>query len=236
MLTARRRYIEGIDVLYGTNVIHTASKQMILNLDRILLPQRLSAIRSVELVWEFEPFPWPSGKRVHGLFTGLEYFHHLLERVPGIFPSLRSLYIAPQGNLGPWKSTESGLRYDRDRCVEMLEKHLMQPMDSMVRRLGPHTQECVIALPSGEYCMWRKSVLGQADVLVEQVHRGAKHERSWRRVDGSANLGGYWVQLGRREHKCPIICTFGEGGGWCPSNEDRVFYGTPWYSEELPWY
>ena len=202
---------------------------MILNLDRLLLPQRLSAIKSVELVWEFEPFPWPSRpdmKRVPGLFTGLEYFHQFLDQLPGMFPNLRFLYIALQGNLCPWKRTEAGIRVDWGRRTEIWEEHIMQPIDNMVRRLAPQVQECFIALPSVEYSIRMRVAREQAGVLVEQVHLGAQRERHWRRVNNSTNLGGYWVMLGKREHKIQDLgCCgcFGTGGNYMPA-EDEVLY------------
>lgn len=44
-------YIEGAEVLYGTNTVHLGSKPLLENLSAFILPQRLSVIRALEVVW-----------------------------------------------------------------------------------------------------------------------------------------------------------------------------------------
>ncbi|KAH7214415.1 hypothetical protein DER44DRAFT_892946 [Fusarium oxysporum] len=50
-LAAKRVYVEGVEVLYGTNTVHPGSKALLDNLSALLLPQRLSIIPGLEDVW-----------------------------------------------------------------------------------------------------------------------------------------------------------------------------------------
>ncbi|KGQ01496.1 hypothetical protein PAAG_11846 [Paracoccidioides lutzii Pb01] len=72
MMTCWQAYIEGVDVLYRTNKMHINGMKLFDHLPRLLLPQRLAAIKSAELVWDIYP-------RVRSLLT----FHD----VP--YPNLR---------------------------------------------------------------------------------------------------------------------------------------------------
>ncbi|KAJ9418891.1 hypothetical protein QL093DRAFT_2640864 [Fusarium oxysporum] len=51
LLSCRQAYVEGVEVLYGTNTVHLGSKALLDNLSALLLPQRLSIIPGLEDVW-----------------------------------------------------------------------------------------------------------------------------------------------------------------------------------------
>lgn len=50
VLSCKQAYAEGIDIIYGTNCISILSQPMLLHLPKLLLPQRLANIRSMELL------------------------------------------------------------------------------------------------------------------------------------------------------------------------------------------
>src|SRR5690348_248610 len=53
-------YIEGVEVLYGTNIIHISSKALLTRLPReIPTPPRLLLLQSLEIVWRLETVQLP---------------------------------------------------------------------------------------------------------------------------------------------------------------------------------
>ena len=50
LLSCRQAYTEGIDVLYSTNCIHMQSEPLLLQLPRLIPPNRLASITSLEMV------------------------------------------------------------------------------------------------------------------------------------------------------------------------------------------
>jgi hypothetical protein len=56
LLTCRQAYVEGIDVLYGTNTMHINGAAIVNQLPKFLVPARLATIRAVELVWSLKPW------------------------------------------------------------------------------------------------------------------------------------------------------------------------------------
>ncbi|MBE3041284.1 hypothetical protein IMZ48_01595 [Candidatus Bathyarchaeota archaeon] len=53
LLTCRGAYLDTVDVLYGHNTLHISRMYMFLGFPRLFMPDRLSAIRQVELLWDF---------------------------------------------------------------------------------------------------------------------------------------------------------------------------------------
>uniref|UniRef100_A0A0B7KGU7 DUF7730 domain-containing protein n=1 Tax=Bionectria ochroleuca TaxID=29856 RepID=A0A0B7KGU7_BIOOC len=202
LLSCRQAYSEGIDVLYGTNMIHTASKQMMLHLDELILPQRLSIIKSVELVWFFKPYPWSHSKS--GPLDDLLTFNKFLAILSRVLPNLRSCYLALQGDILPRVPGEGYVpcMEDVSKSVKITDRDIMRPIDSMVGKLGSQVTDFRVALSSLAYQAYQgrraeASKLGKA--IVEQVHDGHLIERHWRSIDKGTNLKGYWIQLGHRD-------------------------------------
>jgi hypothetical protein len=209
--------MEGIDVLYATNTFHTASKAMILSLPSILLPQRLASIASVELLWDFAPFPSIHPEVVKPPLSDMASFRLFLDAVPATFPAARKLHISLQGRLYPTRTVNGLTRWDSslDRTDEIL-----RPVDELVARLGPHVTDFSLGIPSSLYQQQRDKALKNNDP-VEQAHRGQR-ERHWRPLseggggdgdgDGDGGRTGYWVWLGHKDFTIPYMCTMGEGG------------------------
>lgn len=230
------RYCEGIDVLYGTNTIHTASKQMLLHLDKLILPQRLANIRSVELVWHFKPYP--PHYSTAGPLDDLDTFYTLLAALPNIFPNLKSFYMGLHGDITPMKERNgnSGNRgyMDDAKSIEISDREILAPIDKMLQNLGPQLKDCTIALGSLEYERRRRQAIEAADTKVEQVHLGCWKERHWRRLDKQeGHLGGYWIELGHRELSLMYMCSMGEPIQDRYPPEDEVLL-QPWYLMAAP--
>lgn len=181
---------------------------MILNLKSILLPQRLSSITSVELLWDFAPFPSIHPQVVKPPLSDMASFHAFLNAIPTTFPALKRLHISLQGRLYPTKTVDGRTTWDNniDRTDEILH-----PVDNFVMELGPNVQDFSLAIPSSLYRDQRDRALRNKDP-VEQAHL-KQNERHWRPLKGSAERAGYWVWLGQKDFTMPVICTMGEGGG-----------------------
>ncbi|VUC24320.1 unnamed protein product [Clonostachys rosea] len=229
LLSCRQAYCEGVDVLYGTNTIHTASKQMLLHLDKLLLPQRLSTIRSVELVWHFKPYPSNSSS-LAGPLDDLRTFYTFLETIPRIFPNLTTFYLALWGDLTPTREHNGRQVWmDEAQSIEITNRDIMSPIDRMVSKLGPKLKQCTIALGSLEYQIRRRQAVEAGDVKVEQIHLQHLQERHWRPLkNNSGGLEGYWVQLGHRELSRVYMCSMGEPPQNLTPPEDEVLF-QPWY-------
>ncbi|KAM0258608.1 hypothetical protein ACHAQJ_003779 [Trichoderma viride] len=218
--SCRQAYVEGIDILYSTNTFHTASKEMILNLNSILLPQRLSSITSVELLWDFAPFPSIHPEVIKPPLSDMASYQSFLDVIPTTFPAIRKLHISLQGRIFPTKTVNGSTTWDNniDRVDEILH-----PIDNFVLELAPHVEVFSLGIPSSLYMHQRDRALKNKH-LVEQAHLG-QHERHWRPLKGSAGRAGYWVWLGQKDFTMPIICTMGEGGYHDFFGEDNwVFY------------
>ncbi|KAL6872951.1 hypothetical protein J3F83DRAFT_760023 [Trichoderma novae-zelandiae] len=209
LCSCRQAYIEGIDVLYATNTFHTASKEMILGLSSILLPQRLASITSVELLWDFAPFPSIHPEVVKPPLSDMASFRLFLDAVPATLPAVRKLHISLQGRLYPTRTVNGLTRWDSsvDRTDEIL-----RPVDDFVSGLGPRVTDFSLGIPSSLYQDQRDKAFKNNEA-VEQAHRG-RHERHWRPLEGGGDglRTGYWVWLGHKDFTMPYVCSMADGG------------------------
>lgn len=90
LLSCRQAYAEGTDIVYTTNCISLVSQPLLLHLPRLLLPQRLASIRSMEVV-------------VRACFTREERYYSIanlanlapvLDNISTHCRSLRSLFLS----------------------------------------------------------------------------------------------------------------------------------------------
>ncbi|TQW00918.1 hypothetical protein V2A60_001951 [Cordyceps javanica] len=195
--SCRQAYLEGINILYGTNTIHTASKALILDADRLLLPQRVAAITSLEVLWDFGSHPPWADSFPSKTAELMRAFESMLRAVRSTFGGLKTLYISVQ-----WTGQDSFGVHSRmavggyDGVVEGM---LMRRVDGMVRQLPARVADFAFAIPSsiyGEQCQIARETPGR---MVEHVSEGARHERFWRPVDGGIAHAGYWVRLGQKD-------------------------------------
>lgn len=180
---------------------------MLVNIDHLLLPQRLCKIKSLELIWSLSSPDLPVDLAVplSPAMPQLRALHDFLKRVPTIFPNLNSLYLSVQGYGIPsdrqiYHMTDS----EEEDIIAMIEEAIMKPFDNMVLKLSPSVKDCSLALPSTLYAPRRLKAIEEG-VTVEMACEGGKLERHWRPVTGITNtshhLNGYWVRHGFRDMK-----------------------------------
>lgn len=216
-------YVEGIDVLYATNTIHSASKELLCNIDQFLLPQRRSCVNSVELTWEFD------GPRLQDRDCSIPSFNEFLQVVPGMFPRVEFLYLAVQWRAPcppPGAVPDPSLSSEWE--CETMEDTVMGPVDMMVRRLGPRVRECSVAIPSSMYGPRRRQAR-EAGEVVERASHGGQLERYWRPLSGdSAHHQGYWVREGLRDLAFPDLSPLDEAVLRILGMENRILFRGLW--------
>ncbi|KAJ3526415.1 hypothetical protein NM208_g11202 [Fusarium decemcellulare] len=94
LLACRQAYIEGVQVLYTTNTIHLSSKPLLTNLSTLVLPQRLSAISSLEVVWLVD-----TRQHLGKAIPRQDDLNAILFILDSIFPHLSRLHLALKLNL-----------------------------------------------------------------------------------------------------------------------------------------
>jgi hypothetical protein len=83
--SCRQAYLEGIDVLYRTNMIHIQSKFLIVGIDRLIMPQRLASIAYLELNMRAGYEPHTDVAEVPGLeIDTLSALDRILDFMPGL--------------------------------------------------------------------------------------------------------------------------------------------------------
>ncbi|KYK56088.1 hypothetical protein DCS_08054 [Drechmeria coniospora] len=195
LLTCRQAYVEGIEVLYATNTIHCASQELLLRLDKFLLPQRRWSMASVELIWEFaEP-------RLQDTILDHANYTYFLRTVPTVLPRVRSFYLSVQ-----WPKyfpEHVGIPDPGEEEFQTDETLIMEPLDHLVRRLGPHVRECAVAIPSTLYGPRRRRAVAAGGVVEYACYEGI--ERLWRPLRGSPHRDGYWLRHGHKNIRVPDV-------------------------------
>lgn len=143
------RYVEGIEVLYGTNRFHFSGTVLLENLDRCFRPEHLALIQSAEMVWNGPATPmacppkngqdYSTDKRFAAWYTLIS----LMRNIPRALPNLRYLSITPGCYWYPPNMAQNDV-------LRLIEKVFFQPFDSMVRSTREKNQrleEVHIAAP-----------------------------------------------------------------------------------------
>ena len=191
LLSCRDTYLETVNVLYGNNTLHIARMYLFVGLPRLFMPERLAAIRNIELLWDFRLSRSDRGSlQSNTISTLLRTLHKTL-------PSLRRLYLSFQGDIC------YSIRYSPvDTRFRMVEE-ILQLTDWAVVRL-PHLVECRIALPKSIYTPWKfvkngdHLETGDLDGSIGAVWRDLPGQDE-HRGDGESSLEGYWVCHGKSD-------------------------------------
>ncbi|KAF4498708.1 hypothetical protein FAGAP_5111 [Fusarium agapanthi] len=201
LLACKQAYREGIHVLYATNTFHTASKEMILNMHDFFQQQRLNAITSVEIVWEFTPWILPDiseDLRASPPLSDIETFRQFLKAIPNLFLNIKKIYVSLQGDMIPKSyGQNSDYKYSTKQRIELVEKNIILKVDQMVPYLKPHV-DFSIAYPTSTYAVQRSLALRQG-WTVKQRHGTGEVERHWRQLAKCQPRTGYWVCLGDKD-------------------------------------
>lgn len=205
LLTCRQAYIDGVDVLYSTNIFHFAYAELVISLPRLLRPQRLAAIKKVEILWGS---PVKSGRYRNGLYSEntsdveiSEFARRLpsLAYLPQVLPQLRYLHLSFKHCLprtDPTMAIWSPEMYDETEKVLCF-------VDTVVVRMS-QLLVCYVALPSSVYETRKMREKGQGIAWTHSEQ--LEPEALWRDISisdtgsessgGSGALSGYWIVHG----------------------------------------
>jgi hypothetical protein len=197
-----------------------ASTTLVLNLPKLLLPQRLTSITAVEMLWHVHPLR--DALLNDPPDSDLSAFYSLLNGLPLTFSSLKKLYISLQGNkrCKQWAGSY-------DEVLQRSESVIMNPIDEMVREMGAQLEECIIALPLPLYNPRRFKARGEILDLGWRVPPNM--ERLWRELPKTKtgqreHLDGYWVCLGQTDSFTVAygIPCFGSSAVTSPSQSEET--------------
>ncbi|KFY36953.1 hypothetical protein V494_04920 [Pseudogymnoascus sp. VKM F-4513 (FW-928)] len=194
LLTCRQAYADGIDVLFTTNIFHITGHELIRHLPRMLLPQRLRGVRSLEMLWlsrfwqPNEPnFMFP----LHDLWadptTTDSELHALCQMVLESFPNVHQLSISLECIISP--PEELG------EPIPIVERVVLGPIEDMLRVLGTGREYKVyIQMVVWDGLLGRHMDLYGPELRVEK--NGIMEGRFWKVLDPDNELG-YWICSGK---------------------------------------
>lgn len=189
-----RRYADGIDVLFATNTFHLSRLDLLQNIPRLILPQRLSSITSLEMLWNFN---METERRIDidnsmqllwdKPDTQGSLLHELCAIMPETFPAVRFLYISVQSWLAP--SSINSL----EDPISDLEQIFLGPVEQMLRAMGPRLgREFNVAIQQGAWrLLLRKHSHMHGSALAMS---GQRFWKSLGVADGDEM--GYWICSG----------------------------------------
>ncbi|KFY81649.1 hypothetical protein V500_11226 [Pseudogymnoascus sp. VKM F-4518 (FW-2643)] len=201
LLVCRQAYADGIDILFTTNTFYLKSPDLLQYLSRIILPQRLRAITSLEICWlnKFDK------SRIKVLWdnptTEDSELHDLCRMVPQAFPHVLRLDITLLCDIRPIGDdfTRLSLPEARELTVSAMERVILGPVESMLRALGPG-REFSITVPMLAWIMLQAlhRFLYGPKLKIEWYIYGMDG-RFWKELDPSNELG-YWICCGDEEY------------------------------------
>ncbi|KAF2659548.1 hypothetical protein K491DRAFT_689159 [Lophiostoma macrostomum CBS 122681] len=134
ILASRQAYIEGIDVLYATNIINVSQKHVMLNIQELLLPSHLASIRSLEVKWDLEVMQFNPDSSSWGKDISRMELRPLFKAIRSSLPHLHKLLIS---------------LHTRFRCGSLdaaIFTGVLELMDELLQNLSG-LQETYIAFP-----------------------------------------------------------------------------------------
>lgn len=198
------RYVEGVDILYGTNRFHFSEIALVKNLKQLLLAEHLALMKSTEMVWNLGQVARPPSTNMDlsndERFFGWYTFTSLLKSVPDALPSLRYLHISLSGTWYPAQMAPNDI-------FRHSGPDLLEPVDEMVRSLFKKNRtlmEVNIGLPS---IIWLVRL--KADSETTKTYEQSRvvldvSDRIWRSLgprleqfgpEEAAEIG-YWTRMG----------------------------------------
>ncbi|OBT68352.1 hypothetical protein VE03_02958 [Pseudogymnoascus sp. 23342-1-I1] len=220
LLACRQAYADGIDILFSTNTFHLKSPDLLQQLQRTILPQRLRAIPYLEMCW-FKTY----GDCLQALQEDPtkedSEFHALCRMVPQAFPNVLHLDIAILCDIRPIGDDFPDIRWAtrgvRARTLKLsalaMEHSILGPFENMLRTLGPG-REFSITIPMGSWRIleYKHRTLYGPKLRIEWYHYGWEG-RFWKVLDPDNELG-YWISCGDHEDyhvRHPPGCNMGLG-------------------------
>lgn len=183
------RYVEGCHVLYSTNTIHMSSQALLLNLPRLLVPDHLATVTSLELLLDI-PNKYRKAPGV------------ILDQITSTFPNVRTLYLHLDGDLFPQHKGKP-VAFDKiDLRASITTDIILVAVDEVYRQLQPHLREFELAL--------QYHIFDPLSQIAQKRSARLDLLRSWclpaffRPVVGDPGhavslgaAGGYWIVMGR---------------------------------------
>jgi len=182
-------------VLFRTNTFHMSGLDLQLNLSQLLLPQRLSRVTSLEMLWNLtSPSKhWRSGNLLYGLYTDPSMenspLHQLCRMIPLAFPNIRYLYISLECFIGPQNPNQF------PDTILATEEIVLGPIEDMIRTLGPG-RECSIAIQGGAWTVLLKKYRYMYESALRVEMENCIRGRFWKALDPSLDGLGYWICSG----------------------------------------
>jgi len=187
------RYIEGVKVLYGTNTVHLRSKTLLDSLPTLILPQQLSVIPGLEVVWSVDTHEHRSREAPRK-----PEFETILQILERHFPSLSNLHLGIKLGLPIVQVINRRPTLQRVYLDEMLKT-----LDEFIKR-----RRCYLRKPfilSITTSAWRD--LEQHIRMGGYTGMDLLFNRIWRYLDPSPRVGGhiqvatadegYWIWRGQ---------------------------------------
>lgn len=177
-----------------------ASSVMMRHLPQLLLPQRLSSIKSLEIVWHSYParYPYRADQPTSLDSFGWPAFCSFIDVLESTMPRLRRLSITLD-----WDLT---LDEKRDNTQDENKPTISTPVDDMVRRIRRRLDECDISIPY--HFFDDRKARAQWTSLAWDDERRYEEDRYWRELPCTGiedealpmKLRGYWVCNGYRDY------------------------------------
>jgi hypothetical protein len=174
--SCRQAYADGIDVLYEVNTFHMRGSRLLRQPRDFILPQRLAAIKSLELVLQIQPFRDFANPPTEIDPLDLNSYLRVIEALPECFPNLRFLYLALCSCLCPL-AAEARIG---------VAPALVAPVDRALRRLRRLVQ-CRVILPVPLMIMLR---CGQETVRPIRSCYFSETKPLWRELTTDSELQG----------------------------------------------
>lgn len=118
------RYVEGVEVLYGTNTIHISSEPLLTNLSTLIPRRSLSLISSLEVVFWLD-----TDKQQGKAFPNLQQLEKDLLILDTYFPSLLRLHVGLRLDLPIIEDNRTSIKRRPAHVLDML-----QCVDAFVKR------------------------------------------------------------------------------------------------------
>ncbi|OBT64991.1 hypothetical protein VE03_05655 [Pseudogymnoascus sp. 23342-1-I1] len=196
LLACRPAYADAIDVVFTTNTIHMENYDLLRDLPRVILPQRLRCIESLELSWDFRPMSRVSGYKPLRLLwenpaAEDSDLHEMCRMVLKSFPRLRWLDI--------------NLLFETRNIPGGAERTILGPIEDMIRALGPEREVCIAIQRSVFSSIYDEHLELYGQELKTEVYN-PYIARFWKDL-GLGNGLGYWICAGFPDH-CQLGNTY----------------------------
>ncbi|CRK39393.1 hypothetical protein BN1708_001610 [Verticillium longisporum] len=162
LLSCRQAYVEGVHVLYSTNIIHISSNLLIQRPDAFLPAQRLAQITSLRFRWSFKE--GHENAADDAALSNMAQSNFSRSYLPPsslrgpVCPALKYLHISLEGDfmgLYAKRDDEGRVPFDSPREGAQAMREKLQPaLDEVVQRFATPLTECVVTIPWSSYETW----------------------------------------------------------------------------------